>query len=409
MTDAVQAGRGLVDYPGVYPISTGYVLANISGNTALPYPVALADLAAAIGTPTYQGTWNASTNTPTLVSSVGVSGGYYVVSVAGTTNLNGITDWSVGDWAIFNGTTSTWQKIEGGATSLAVGSSGITGGATTRILYDNAGVLGEYTITGSGTIVVMAASPTFTGTPILPTPFTIGAVSMTATGTQLNYLSSATGTTGTTSTNVVFSTSPSLVTPVLGAATGTSLALGGAAIGGNALAVTGSIIGSSTITLQGAVTGVAGTSGSSGWAAADVSGNYGALRLSGVGAASGNVIGWTGSTTNAFATFATGLSQISGGIVAVGTGANGSIAGGMQMATLALGGATIGANALAVTGSANVSGATTALSYQSGAPSGGTAGVWKLGIRVAATVILDTTQYVQADIGGTLYKLAIAS
>lgn len=59
-------------------------------------------------------------------------------------------------------------------------------------------------------------SPTFTGTVTVPTPFTIGAVSMTATGTQLNYLNGATGTTGTTTTNLVFSTSPTLVTPVLG-------------------------------------------------------------------------------------------------------------------------------------------------------------------------------------------------
>ncbi len=49
----------------------------------------------------------------------------------------------------------------------------------------------------------------------------------TTTATQLAYLSSATGTTGTTSTNLVFSTSPTLVTPVIGAATGTSLAVSG--------------------------------------------------------------------------------------------------------------------------------------------------------------------------------------
>lgn len=67
------------------------------------------------------------------------------------------------------------------------------------------------------------ASPTFTGTVTYPTPFTLGAVSVTTTGTQLNYLSAATGTTGTTSTNVVFSTSPTLVTPVLGVATATSI------------------------------------------------------------------------------------------------------------------------------------------------------------------------------------------
>lgn len=58
----------------------------------------------------YQGTWNATTNTPTLTSSVGTQGYYYVVDVAGTTNLNGITDWQVGDWAIFNG--SVWQKVD---------------------------------------------------------------------------------------------------------------------------------------------------------------------------------------------------------------------------------------------------------------------------------------------------------
>jgi hypothetical protein len=66
--------------------------------------------AAVLGALSYQGTWNASTNTPTLTSSVGTKGYYYVVDVAGTTNLNGITDWQIGDWAIFNGT--VWQKVD---------------------------------------------------------------------------------------------------------------------------------------------------------------------------------------------------------------------------------------------------------------------------------------------------------
>ena len=68
----------------------------------------------ASGAVAYQGTWNASTNTPTLTSSVGTAGYYYIVSVAGTTNLNGEALWGVGDWAVFNG--STWQKVEGGDT-----------------------------------------------------------------------------------------------------------------------------------------------------------------------------------------------------------------------------------------------------------------------------------------------------
>lgn len=59
---------------------------------------------------TYQGVWNAATNVPFLQSSVGTKGYYYVVDVAGNTNLNGITDWQVGDWAIYNG--SVWQKVD---------------------------------------------------------------------------------------------------------------------------------------------------------------------------------------------------------------------------------------------------------------------------------------------------------
>ena len=76
-----------------------------------------------IGGSIYQGTWNANTNTPTLTSSVGTSGYYYIVSVAGTTNLNGITDWQVGDWAIFNG--GVWQKVDN--TDAVVSVNGFTG------------------------------------------------------------------------------------------------------------------------------------------------------------------------------------------------------------------------------------------------------------------------------------------
>ena len=74
------------------------------------------------------------------------------------------------------------------------------------------------------------------------TTWTLNSVGVTTTGAQINYLSGATGTTGTTTTNLVFSTSPVFVTPTLGVAAGTSLALGGATIGTNALAVTGTTI-----------------------------------------------------------------------------------------------------------------------------------------------------------------------
>jgi len=76
-----------------------------------------------IGGSIYKGTWNASTNTPALTSGVGVAGNYYIVSVAGTTNLDGITDWQVGDWVIYQG--SEWEKVDN--TDAVVSVNGFTG------------------------------------------------------------------------------------------------------------------------------------------------------------------------------------------------------------------------------------------------------------------------------------------
>lgn len=74
----------------------------------------------------YQGTWNASTNSPALASGVGTTNYYYIVGTSGSTNLDGITDWVVGDWLIFNGT--AWQKID--QTNLVVSVNGQTGAVT---------------------------------------------------------------------------------------------------------------------------------------------------------------------------------------------------------------------------------------------------------------------------------------
>jgi hypothetical protein len=88
--------------------------------------------AAVLGALSYQGTWDASTNTPTLTSSIGTKGYYYVVSVAGNTNLNGITDWLVGDWAVYNGT--VWQKVDNTETVTSVnGQTGAVVLTTTNI------------------------------------------------------------------------------------------------------------------------------------------------------------------------------------------------------------------------------------------------------------------------------------
>ena len=116
----------------------------------------------AIGALNYKGTWNASTNSPTLTSSVGIKGDYYVVSVAGSTNLDGTTLWGVGDWAVFNG--SVWQKVDGGdttnITSLIVTSltgymyANNTSVVTASITIPNAGLANSTVILGNTTVTL---------------------------------------------------------------------------------------------------------------------------------------------------------------------------------------------------------------------------------------------------------------
>lgn len=78
---------------------------------------------ALIGGSVFQTVWNATTNSPSLVSSTGTKGHYYIVNVAGSTNLDGITDWKVGDWAIFDGT--VWRKVDN--TDAVASVNGLTG------------------------------------------------------------------------------------------------------------------------------------------------------------------------------------------------------------------------------------------------------------------------------------------
>lgn len=60
-----------------------------------------------------------------------------------------------------NAATDTITFTATSASNITVGTSTITSGTNTRILYDNSGVLGEYTITGSGTVVAMQTAPSF--------------------------------------------------------------------------------------------------------------------------------------------------------------------------------------------------------------------------------------------------------
>ena len=101
----------------------------------------------------YQGVWNAATNSPTLASGTGTQGHYYIVDVAGTTNLDGITDWAVGDWAVFNGT--VWQKLDQSNTVVSVnGQTGVvvlTAANVGAPQTDGTGATGTWGISISGT------------------------------------------------------------------------------------------------------------------------------------------------------------------------------------------------------------------------------------------------------------------
>jgi hypothetical protein len=130
--------------------------------------------AAVLGALSYQGTWNASTNTPTLTSSVGTKGYYFVVSVAGSTNLDGITDWLVGDWAVYNGT--IWQKVDNTETVTSV--NGQTGAVvltassvgavpTTRLISTGTGLTGGGDLSADRTIAIDSTVVTLTGTQTL--------------------------------------------------------------------------------------------------------------------------------------------------------------------------------------------------------------------------------------------------
>lgn len=97
------------------------------GNLPLDTNQEIADLNSAIialeGSLIPQGNWDASTNTPDI-SGTTETGYYWIVSVDGSTNLDGITDWKVNDWAIK--TDTGWAKVDNTDAVLSVnGSTGV--------------------------------------------------------------------------------------------------------------------------------------------------------------------------------------------------------------------------------------------------------------------------------------------
>ena len=104
-----------------------------SANLATGAQIQTAINSAVTGVLKYKGTWDAAANSPALISAKGTVGEYYIVSKAGSTNLDGITDWAVGDWAVFSDqATDAWQKIDNTQVGNVTGS-----GSSGRVAYWN--------------------------------------------------------------------------------------------------------------------------------------------------------------------------------------------------------------------------------------------------------------------------------
>lgn len=129
---------------------------------------AVSSITNAIGAVNYKGTWNASTNNPALASGVGVKGDYYVVSTAGTTTIDGISTWYVGDWVVFNG--SVWQRVQGGSDDPAPSLLSISSTGLMQITGPAAGTTRVVTIpNANSTMARTDAAQSFTGDQTLST------------------------------------------------------------------------------------------------------------------------------------------------------------------------------------------------------------------------------------------------
>ena len=157
----------------------------------------------------YQGTWNASTNTPTLTSSVGTKGYYYVVDVAGTTNLNGITDWQIGDWAIFNG--SVWQKVDN--TDAVTSVNGFTGTVVLTTTNIAEGTNLYYTDARARAAISAGTGLSYNSTTGAMNFSTAAVGTWAATPSSANLAAAMTDETG--SGSLVFGTSPTLSGPTI--------------------------------------------------------------------------------------------------------------------------------------------------------------------------------------------------
>ena len=132
VTGAATATTFLGDLNGtINTATTAVTKANATNDTTVATTAFVQNLIGTIPAGlVFQGTWNAATNTPTLTSGSGTTGHFYIVSTDGSTNLDGITDWKVGDWAVFveQGASDQWEKVDNSSVLDGSGTGGSIAG-----------------------------------------------------------------------------------------------------------------------------------------------------------------------------------------------------------------------------------------------------------------------------------------
>ena len=142
-------------------------------NAISSFPVGLA----------FQTTWNATTDNPNLSSATPADGQFWIVDVAGTTNLGGISSWGVGDWALYvvDGASSYWQKVDNSSSLTGSGTGNkITkwsGSGTSTTVTDSIITDDGSSITIGGNVSASNLSGTNTGDQVLPTLISLGGLS----------------------------------------------------------------------------------------------------------------------------------------------------------------------------------------------------------------------------------------
>jgi hypothetical protein len=196
----------LVERDGSGNFAAGTITASLTGHASLDVP--LTSVGAANGVAgldssgkvpvaqlpsvvmEYQGAWNPSTNTPSLVDGTGTNGNVYYVTALYTGTVSGLnnssmTNFQIGDLIIYSAALGQWELVTPAAGVRSV--NGAQGAVTVNAINQLTGDVVAGPASGSAS----AAS-------------TVAKIQ----GTTVS------GTTGTG--NVVFSTSPTLVTPALG-------------------------------------------------------------------------------------------------------------------------------------------------------------------------------------------------